>query len=125
MRSAMTCVSLAAAVFFCSIANASPFDGWSVEQIKADPCFVALEQESGLALSQARESGERDASLCHIWIGYIDIDGDWRIYFDHHGYGLTCCYQDDASPWLGDMAPLWTKGLVSRLVEEGILDGYP
>ncbi|MCC7478104.1 hypothetical protein IT575_06545 [bacterium] len=107
------------------VALASPFDGWTLEEIRADPGFVPIKETWGLKLSEATLSGDSDAPLCHMWIGYIDIDGDWRIYFDHRGDGLTCCFQDDASPWLDDMAPIWTRGLVSRLVEEGILEGYP
>ena len=127
MKIAVTCLTLVFSLIWFGIAHASPFDGWTLEQIKADPGFVSTEDPRGPTLSCATESGDPGAPYCHDWIGYIDLDGDWRIYFDQRGYGLTCGFQEDeySSGWLEDMAPLWTRGLVDRLIDEEILEGYP
>ena len=105
--SALICVALASA------ALASPFDGWTMEEITAHPDFV----RSTDSMSQATNNGDPDvADNVYWWVGYIPVD-DQRIYFTSFGEPLTCVKWDVTGEWV----PEWAVNALDRLVNDGLI----
>ena len=106
------CISVLFAVLSATMALASPFDGMSVEEIRAHPDFVA----DDYSLSQAENSAEPDGRKIYWWIGYIP-SGDQRIYFTSYGEALTCVKWEETGEWV----PQWVADTLNELLEEGII----
>lgn len=96
----------------CTAAAASPFDGMSVEQIRAHEDFTPDTQ----SMSWATNSGDPDAPHIYWWIGYIP-DGDKRIYFTSYGEALTCVQWQETGEWV----PMWVREALDKLVAEEII----
>lgn len=93
-------------------AFASPFDGWSVDQIRGHSDFTKDTQ----SMSWATNSGDPDAPHIYWWIGYIP-HGDQRIYFTSYGEPLTCVQWGPTGEWV----PLWVRDALDRLFAEEII----
>jgi hypothetical protein len=93
-------------------ALASDFDGQTVEQIQANPAFVA----DTTSMSSTTNSGRPDAPHIYWWIGYIP-DGDQRIYFTSYGEALTCVVWERTGEWV----PVWVAENLEKLAAEGII----
>ncbi|GEM_PF-2062414 len=94
-------------------ALASPFDGLTVEEVRAHPDFVA----DDYSLSSATNSGDPDAPHVYWWIGYIP-DGDTRVYFTSFGEPLTCVKWEATGEWV----PVWVVEALNRLLDEGYIE---
>ena len=105
-------VALLLTVGWAVLAWASPFDGLSVEEIRAHPDFVAADY----CLSSATNSGDSGAGHVYWWIGYIPVD-DTRIYFTSFGEPLTCVEWEATGEWV----PLWVVDALDRLLAEGYI----
>src|SRR6185503_11557453 len=90
--------ALLISVATCTAANASEFDGWTLEQLKAHPDFVSLELNDYARSSLQHESNLADAELTHDWIGYVLLSGDREypqdvVLVDALGQQVTCEYR--------------------------------
>ena len=116
----------------------NPYDGWALEQIKADPGFHPLGQPSSYGSwwfpplridppSSARESAALDAPPVYQWIGFIELPEDYGRYmmvvFDKTGAGVTMVSGCNA-PY-DDPVPVWFVGTLGYLSDRGVLGGYP
>jgi hypothetical protein len=106
-------------------ALASPFDGWTVAQIRSHPDFVAAAAAEGsVSMSRATASSAPQAPRVYEWIGYIPISAHQRVYFTAEGYGLTCG-AGLLGPYMDEWAPLWMDGAIDKLYATGVIQGYP
>jgi hypothetical protein len=105
-------IALLFSLCFAALAWASPYDDLSVEEIRAQPDFVA----DNYSLSSATNSGESDAVWVYQWIGYIPVN-DTRVYFTSFGEALTCVQWEATGEWV----PLWVVDALDRLLAEGYI----
>lgn len=97
---------------FTGASFASPYDGMSVEQIRANANFKADTQ----SMSWTTNSAEPDAPHIYWWIGYIQ-DGDTRYYFTSYGEALTCVEWDRTGEWV----PLWVRDALDSLFIDEVI----
>jgi hypothetical protein len=108
------------------VALASEFDGWTLNQLKEHPRFVAYDHQlagANLAAHQQEWAGP-GAPLTHKWIGYIVTKSKLEypseiVAIDDQGMLLTCTDND----W--DLIPSWALDAWTYLVESGYIEGYP
>ena len=105
-------ITLATVLLWVTCALASPFDGMTVDEIRAHPDFVA----DDYSLSSATNSGDPDAPHVYEWIGYIPA-GDNRVYFTSYGEPLTCVKWDATGEWV----PEWVVVALKKLLEGGYI----
>jgi thiol-disulfide isomerase/thioredoxin len=101
-------LSLLLALALVCAAQASVYDGLTVEQVRAHPQFVADTQ----SMSGTCNSGEIGADHVYWWIGYIP-DGDRRVYFTSFGEPLTCVKWAATGEWV----PEWALGSLQKLLD--------
>ncbi len=106
-------LSLLLALALTCAAQASVYDGLSVEQVRAHPDFVADTQ----SMSCTSNSGDPGALHVYWWIGYIP-DGGKRVYFNHIGEPLTCVKWDATGEWV----PEWVAGSLDQLLDGGYIE---
>jgi thiol-disulfide isomerase/thioredoxin len=101
-------LSLVLALVLACAAQASSFDGLSVEQVRAHPQFVADTQ----SMNSACNSGDPGAPHVYWWIGYIP-DGEKRVYFTSFGEPLTCVKWEATGEWV----PEWALPALQKLLD--------
>lgn len=106
-------VAVAISLLVAGNAWASKYDGLTVEQIRANPDFVASDQ----SMSSTTNNGDPAlAEHVYWWIGYIP-DGDKRVYFTSFGEPLTCVKWDKTGEWV----PEWVVDALNKLVDKGYI----
>ena len=109
-----------------SAAHASPFDGWTLEQLKAHPRFVPLDIPitERNAMTFQREWNSPDAPLTHKWIGYIVLSQHKSVYplgeiVAIDDQGATSTFVD-----IGYWTPKWAVDAIDYLIERGVIQHY-
>lgn len=105
-------LGLVLSIVSVTAAFASPFDGWSVDEIRAHQAFSS----SDYSLSWATNSGDPGAAHIYEWIGYIPT-GDQRVYFTSYGEPLTCVQWQASGEWV----PLWVADALDNLLAKGLI----
>jgi hypothetical protein len=117
-------VTLTVALLWITAALASPFDGWTLDELKDHPDFIPLEISPLTQDRLPRESAEPGAPLANDWIGYIDLPicnslDAGLILIDSQGTQLTC--DKVWFSWFPGWAPIWAREAVARLEQRGLI----
>jgi hypothetical protein len=110
-----------------------PFEGWTLEQIKADPRFIPWDKfdtpmGAGGAPSSARDTSVAGWPAVYKWIGCIELPQNYLgryavVVFDSTGAGVTMVA--DCGGAYDDLVPLWFGRTIEYLEDVGIMEGYP
>lgn len=115
MRLLPVLTTLMFAILWGGAAWASPFDGWSLEQVKSDPRYHLIEDCPVAVPIRV------DGPFCcgyhryrDSWVGYIELGRDYVV-FDHAGNSLTVNSNGIAK---------WAVDAIDYVEERGVFEEF-